>query len=105
VGCGKIPPEVFGFPGPTAVELDNAITKMIQDPQRQVDGKVPKWSELPRPYGRGFSAMTLPENFSWFSDLTCIAALVRNVEAKSPQAWIPAVPAVSKALFKATRDE
>ena len=38
--------------------------------------------------------MIQPEYFSWFDDSACIPIRARSVEAKSPQALIPAVPAV-----------
>lgn len=33
----------YGLPGPTATELDNVITKLVQEPSRRVAGHIPKW--------------------------------------------------------------
>jgi hypothetical protein len=37
----------FGFPGPTAIELDNAISKLFQDKNRRMNDQVPKWIKVP----------------------------------------------------------
>lgn len=34
---------MFGLPGPSAIELDNVINKLLQDPKRKINGQVPKW--------------------------------------------------------------
>jgi len=38
---------ISGLPGPTAIELDNVISKLLQDKTRWINGEIPKWIKVP----------------------------------------------------------